>query len=108
MTAFFKFSSFGKFFQLLQSVSLHSDYILSIVVAFSGNVSRLRLALILITMDSGGHVSMPGVEIIECTAYRLEPITSGSFNDLDGEVIEAGIVQGSVLPGAIQVYCRPN
>ena len=51
---------------------------------------------------------MPGVEIIECTAYRLEPITSGSFNDLDGEVIEAGIVQGSVLPGAIQVYCRPN
>eukprot|EP00526_Cylindrotheca_closterium_P008899 CAMPEP_0113634194 /NCGR_PEP_ID=MMETSP0017_2-20120614/17802_1 /TAXON_ID=2856 /ORGANISM="Cylindrotheca closterium" /LENGTH=520 /DNA_ID=CAMNT_0000544877 /DNA_START=10 /DNA_END=1569 /DNA_ORIENTATION=+ /assembly_acc=CAM_ASM_000147 len=52
------------------------------------NVSRLRMAMILLGLDSGDHVNMPGVEFIRCSAYRLEPITPGSFNDLDGEVIE--------------------
>ena len=64
--------------------------------------------MILLAMENGGHGSMPGVEFVKCTAYRLEPLTPGSFNDLDGEVIEAGKVQGSVLPEAIQVYCRPD
>jgi diacylglycerol kinase family enzyme len=66
------------------------------------------MAMILLALDSGGHANMAGVEFIKCEAYRLEPITPGSFNDLDGEVIEAGPVQGCVLPGAINVYCSPG
>lgn len=61
--------------------------------------------MILLALDNGGHVDMEGVEFIKCTAYRLEPITTGSFNDLDGEVIEAGPIQGTVLPEAIQAFC---
>lgn len=72
----------------------------------SGSVSRLRLALILIAMAHSGHVDMPGVEFVKCSAYRLEPITPGSFNDLDGEVIESGPVQAAVVPSAIQVFCN--
>jgi diacylglycerol kinase family enzyme len=64
------------------------------------------MAMILIGMENGGHVGMDGVEFIECTAYRLEPISPGSFNDLDGEVIESGPVQGVVIPGAIHAYCN--
>ena len=63
------------------------------------------MAMILLGLDSGGHVGMPGVEFIRCSAYRLEPITPGSFNDLDGEVIEAGPVQAHVMPGAVKVFC---
>lgn len=66
------------------------------------------MAMILLGLDSGGHVNMPGVEFIRCSAYRLEPITPGSFNDLDGEVIEPGPVQGYVMPGAIKVFCNPR
>eukprot|EP00980_Cylindrotheca_fusiformis_P010706 scaffold2400_cov187-Cylindrotheca_fusiformis.AAC.11 len=73
-----------------------------------GTVSRFRMALILLGLDGGGHANMPEVEFVECTAYRLEPITPGSFNDLDGEVIESGPVQGSVLPSAISVYGPPT
>ena len=58
-------------------------------------------------MEHGGHVNQPGVEFIACTAYRLEPITAGSFNDLDGEVIEAGPIQGAVQPHAMQAFCNP-
>ena len=65
------------------------------------------MLLILLAIESGGHVNMHGVEFIECTAYRLEPISPGSFNDLDGEVIESGPVQGLVLPAAIRAYCKP-
>jgi hypothetical protein len=72
-----------------------------------GNVSRIRLALIALAMEHGGHIDMPGAEFIECTAYRLEPITTGSFNDLDGEVIEPGPVQAAVIPHAIRAFCNP-
>jgi diacylglycerol kinase family enzyme len=56
-------------------------------------------------METGGHGDMHGVEFIKCTAYRMEPLSQGSFNDIDGEVVESGPIQGKVLPGAIQVFC---
>ena len=59
-------------------------------------------------MEHGGHFGMSGVEFIECYAYRLEPISRGSFNDLDGEVIESGPIQAAVLPSSIQAYCTPH
>ena len=49
---------------------------------------------------------MNGVEFIECSAYRLEPITDGSFNDLDGEVVEAGPIQATVSPSSLRAYCN--
>ena len=73
----------------------------------SGNVSRLRLALILLSMEHGGHVGMNGVEFVKCSAYRLEPITNGSFNDLDGEVIESGHIQAAISQPSLQAYCNP-
>ena len=59
-------------------------------------------------MESGGHEGMTGVEFIKCYAYRLEPITKGSFNDLDGEVIEAGAVQAAVSELPLLAYCNPQ
>eukprot|EP00339_Tiarina_fusa_P001142 CAMPEP_0117008042 /NCGR_PEP_ID=MMETSP0472-20121206/7704_1 /TAXON_ID=693140 ORGANISM="Tiarina fusus, Strain LIS" /NCGR_SAMPLE_ID=MMETSP0472 /ASSEMBLY_ACC=CAM_ASM_000603 /LENGTH=562 /DNA_ID=CAMNT_0004709979 /DNA_START=17 /DNA_END=1705 /DNA_ORIENTATION=- len=69
------------------------------------NVSRLRLALILLALETGGHGEMHGVEFIQCTAYRMEPLTKGSFNDIDGEVVESGPIQARLLAGAAQVFC---
>ena len=47
---------------------------------------------------------MDGLEIVECVAYRLESLSGGSFNDLDGEVVESGPIQGhgiDVFPHAL-------
>jgi sphingosine kinase len=74
------------------------------IVIVRKHVSRYRMAMILLALETGAHVSLDGLEIVECVAYRLEPITPGSFNDLDGEVIESGPIQGQVLPAAIQAY----
>jgi hypothetical protein len=49
---------------------------------------------------------MDGVEFIECTAYRFEPQSEGSYNDLDGEVIESGPIQGIVMPSAMKAFCN--
>jgi diacylglycerol kinase family enzyme len=76
------------------------------VAPSSGNVSRFRLLLILLGLETGSHVNMDGVEFIDCTAYRFEPISEGSYNDLDGEVIESGPIQGIVLPSAMKAYCN--
>lgn len=64
----------------------------------------MSLAKILIGLETGASATMPGVEYIKCSAYRLEP-TDG-INDLDGEVIESGPVQAKVMPGAMNIYCK--
>lgn len=66
--------------------------------------SRYESVAILLALEDGTHVNHPKVEFIACKAYRLEPITPGSFNDLDGEVIESGPIQAHVQPGAIQMF----
>ena len=113
MTASSQFLLSGKYIDYVQPV-FHKLLFLLLSSAWlvfphsplsSKNISRLRLALILLAMENGGHVDMHGVEFIQCTAYRLEPITPGSFNDLDGEVVEAGPIQGTVLPEAVEAYC---
>ena len=82
------------------------DGMFKILVVRNG-VSRYRVARILLGLESATHIDMPGLEIIDCVAYRLEPMTPGSFNDLDGEVIESGPIQGFVLPSAIQTFADP-
>jgi sphingosine kinase len=66
--------------------------------------SRITLARILLGMETGSHTSINKAEFIDCIAYRLEPLESGSFNDLDGEVIESGPIQGFVNPSAISFF----
>ena len=59
-------------------------------------LESLAMAKILIGLDDGSHVDMPQTEFIECSAYRLEPITKGSYNNVDREVVEAGPIQGTL------------
>lgn len=73
------------------------------IMVIRGNVSRYRLVRIMLAVDDGSHVNMPGNEMITCRAYRLEPLVEGSFNDLDGEVVEPGPIQAQVLPGIVQI-----
>lgn len=64
------------------------------------------MAKVLLGLEHGRHVDYPQAEFIECTAFRLEPVTEGSLNDIDGELVEAGPVQGQVLPSAMKVFCK--
>lgn len=83
-----------------------------LVVRGPAGRSRWTLARILLGLDSGQHVHVPGVEVVTCRAYRLEPLVSSSksspsasFNDLDGEVIESGPIQALVRTAAWNVFC---
>jgi len=67
---------------------------------------RLELAKIMIGLENASHVSSKNAEFIKCVAFRLEQISPGSYNDLDGEVIEAGPVQAHVMPSAMNIFHR--
>jgi sphingosine kinase len=84
------------------------DGIFQVLVVRGDNISRYRLTRILLGLETGSHVDMPGAEFVECVAYRLEHLSPGSFNDIDGEHVEDGDVQAHVLPGAFQVFCNPQ
>jgi len=67
---------------------------------------RLELAKIMIGLENASHVSSKNAEVIKCVAFRLQPLSPGSCNDLDGEVIEAGPVQAHVMPSAMNIFHR--
>ena len=78
------------------------------ILVVRGKWSRYQMTLLLLALETGTHVKSPAAEFIECVAYRLEPITSGSYNDLDGEEIEPGPIQAYIMPGTMQVFGQIN
>ncbi|KAJ1354308.1 Sphingosine kinase 1 [Parelaphostrongylus tenuis] len=55
--------------------------------------SRLSLIKFLSAIKTQKHLDMPFVKTVEVSAFRLEPLVSGSFIVVDGEVVEATKVQ---------------
>ena len=66
--------------------------------------SRFELTKILLGLETGAHVGSKKAEFFECVAFRLDPISGGSFNDVDGEVVEPGRIQARVLPSAMNCF----
>lgn len=56
------------------------------------------------SLETGSHTDYEKAEFIECVAFRLDPITKGSFNDIDGEVAESGTIQARVIPRAMKMF----
>jgi len=67
------------------------------VLIVRSSCSRLRLLQMLLKLETGGHIHCEGLEVVTCVAYRLEPLTYNTYNDLDGELIQDGPIQASVF-----------
>lgn len=85
------------------SVSVHSgpgvtldDGLFTIIVA--RDLSRFEMLQLLLGIEDGSHIDHPKVEVYKASAYRLEPLTEKGIFSLDGEVVEYGPIQASVLP----------
>lgn len=94
----------------LQSPSSRlQDGIFNVLLIRKGSLSRIGMLKFLLAVSTGKHLSIPGVESVQCRAFRLVPSTSGSFNDIDGEVVEDGPIQAEVLPSRMRTFgknCR--
>jgi diacylglycerol kinase family enzyme len=74
-----------------------------------GPISRYRLLRMVMLVENGTHSTIPGCEIIKCTAFRLEPEQTLSSkiitkNNIDGEAVEDGIVQASVISNVVHMF----
>jgi diacylglycerol kinase family enzyme len=88
------------------SSSVHSgpgvkldDGLFTVIVAT--NLSRFEILQLLLAVEDGSHVNHEKVKVYKALSYRLEPsdTTRGLFS-LDGELVEYGPIQASVLPSA--------
>lgn len=88
------------------SSSVHSgpgvkldDGMFTVIVAT--NLSRFEILQLLLAVEDGSHVNHEKVKVYKALSYRLEPgdTTRGIFS-LDGEVVEYGPIQASVMPSA--------
>lgn len=85
--------------------SLLHDGLFRIIIVRRGGLSRYRMIKWLLSLDPhGSHMNCDITEMIECVAWRLEPLTEGSYNNLDGEVVESGPIQGRMLSSGIRTF----
>jgi len=66
--------------------------------------SRFQVAKILLGLENGSHTKNAKAEFFPCVAFRMDPVSSGSFNDIDGEVVEFGRIQGRVQPSVLNLF----
>ena len=74
-------------------------------------ISRLKLIQVFLDIETGKHVQHKDViSFLSCVAYRWEPSSSTrqSYNNVDGEVVEAGPIQASIQPQSLQVFVNPT
>ena len=74
------------------------------VLVVRASCSRAELVKMFLKIETGGHIEHDACEIYECSAFRLEPVSSGSYNDIDGEAVESGTIQGQVIPSALTMF----
>jgi len=72
------------------------------------SVTRISLINFMVSIESGRHVDMPGVDLFPVTAAKITPDTTGPMSNMaiDGECIPAGPVQAHILPGAARVMVK--
>ena len=58
----------------------------------------------LLDLETGGHFKHDCLEYIVCAAYQFEPLCDLSYNVVDGELLEDGPIQASLIPGGAQFF----
>ena len=66
------------------------------VLLVRGSCSRWKLLKSFLAFETGSHLNQKHVEVIECSAFRLEPLTTKGHLSLDGEEVEYGAIQANV------------
>lgn len=70
------------------------------------NATKTDLLKVFLSVESGKHVSVRGVDMVKVQAFRLEPLQQGSHVTIDGEVLDYGPVQARILEGAGRVMIK--
>jgi len=71
-------------------------------------ISTCESLQLLLTMDDGGHVGHPRVEKYQASAYSLEPLCEKGLYSLDGEQVEYGPIEATMMPSAMKVFNMPT
>lgn len=90
---------------LMAPKSTLSDGLLYLVIIRKG-VTRVQLTNILFAFETEKHLSLPGVETLPVTAFKLEPLTPNGHLTLDGELIEYGPIEAEVLQGCTRIMSK--
>lgn len=71
-------------------------------ILYTTNCSTFDLLQLLVLADTGQHINHPQMKKRTCVAFRFEPknIDDGGIFALDGELVDYGTIQGTVLPSA--------
>jgi len=74
------------------------------VLLVRASAGRAKLVQSFLAFENGTHLDQSWVEVVECTAFRLEPRCDNTHMDLDGEEIEYGPIQAKVEPSFTNIY----
>ena len=94
---------------MLSPKSRTDDGVLHLLIV-RGGISKKNLLQMLMEMETGKHVNIPGIELIPVRAIRLEPLGNpnqgAGIMTMDGEVIPTGVVQAHIMPSVAKVFVK--
>ena len=67
------------------------------LIWIDGAATRLETLKVFTSSETGKHIELEQVKLIDAKAFRIEPITSGIMT-IDGEVVSSGPIQGQIHP----------
>ena len=74
-----------------------------------GGTTKKNLLKLMLEMEKGRHVTIPGVELIPVRAFRLIPDENNPGKGImavDGERVPAGPVQAHIMPAAARLFVK--
>ena len=76
------------------------------IVWIDGAATRFETLKVFANSETGRHVEMDQVKVIDAVAFRIEPTTPDGIMTVDGEQISYGPIQGQVHPHMCSVMSR--
>lgn len=76
------------------------------IIYSTSNLSRIGMFNLLKDSETGAHIHLDNVHIVQAKAFRLEPITAPGMLTVDGEVVQYGPIQSQLHPHLGRLICR--
>lgn len=86
------------------------DGIMWLLLVRRSRVNRLKMLKIMLGFETAQYLNVEGVEMLPVTYFKLQPLSSGSYITIDGEVLETddqdATIEAQIMPKKLNILLK--